>query len=57
MSLTGGLCLLTAIDMLHGLWILCRDAAVVMLSGQTADAFTTIFAGELVRFKILVFLF
>ncbi|OAY64083.1 Major facilitator superfamily domain-containing protein 12, partial [Ananas comosus] len=25
-----------------------RDAAVVMLSGQTADAFTTIFAGELI---------
>jgi hypothetical protein len=27
---------------------LCSDAAVVMLSGQLADGFTTIFAGELV---------
>jgi hypothetical protein len=27
-----------------------RDAATVMLSGQIADGFTTIFAGELVYF-------
>jgi hypothetical protein len=28
-----------------------RDAATVMLSGQIADGFTTIFAGELVYFS------
>lgn len=28
----------------------CRDAAIVMLSGQVADAFATIFTGELVPF-------
>lgn len=27
---------------------LCRDAAIVMLSGQVADGFATIFIGELV---------
>lgn len=29
------------------------DAALVMLSGQIADGFTTIFAGELVRIDIV----
>ncbi|KAK6162799.1 hypothetical protein DH2020_002640 [Rehmannia glutinosa] len=36
--------------------LLGRDAAIVMLSGQVADGFTTIFAGELIdrygRFKV-----
>lgn len=31
---------------------LCSDAAIVMLSGQLADGFTTIFVGELVRGKM-----
>jgi len=30
---------------------LCSDAATVMLSGQLADGFTTIFVGELVWAK------
>lgn len=30
-----------------------RNAAIVMLSGQVADAFTTIFVGELVQKTIL----
>lgn len=34
----------------------CRDAAIVMLSGQVADGFATIFIGELVTlFWILNF--
>lgn len=32
----------------HALAFSLSDAAVVMLSGQIADGFTTIFAGELV---------
>lgn len=31
-----------------------RDAAIVMLSGQVADALTTIFAGELVEYFLLI---
>ena len=31
---------------------ICRAAATVMLSGQVADGFTTIFAGELVSPKL-----
>lgn len=33
--------------------ITCRDAAIVMLSGQIADAFATVFAGELVQMLLL----
>ena len=33
-------------------YLICRAAAAVMLSGQIADGFTTIFAGELVSPKL-----